>query len=150
MKNEKQKEIQEKVLLYQILQNQLEEFGKQGVALENRLNELETTTNALGEIKKVGKEPDTLVPLGGGCFSHGKITEKDKFIVEVGAGIMIEKSLPEALAVIEERKEEVENVKTKLQEEMQKLSNSMNQITIELQKSAGKAGESDGDDIAVD
>ena len=145
MVDKKQKDVQEKVLVYQILQNQLEEFTKQATVLETRLNELEMTENSLREMKSVRTDSETLFSLGGGCYGHGKLLDKNKFMVDIGAGIMANKTLPEALALIGARKNEIENVTKKLQVEMEKVANSMNQIGIDLQKlneeAAGKGDE---------
>lgn len=148
--DEKQKEIQEKVLVYQILQNQLEEFAKQGTVLETRLGELEITENALREMKSVKEDSGALFHLGAGCYGHGKLMDKNKFMVEIGAGIMANKTLPEAVSIIEERKKEIERVKTKLQLEMEKIGNSMNQLGLELQQLNEKAAQKDKGGISVD
>jgi prefoldin alpha subunit len=154
--DEKQKEVQEKVLVYQILQNQLEEFTKQATVLETRLNELEITENSLKEMKGVKEDSETMFHIGSGCYGHGKLLDKNKFMIEIGAGIMANKPLPEALSVIEARKKEVENVKKKLELEMEKIGNSMNQIGVELQqlsdKAKGNAGDAErkaDDDITI-
>lgn len=145
MVDKNQKDVQEKVLVYQILQNQLEEFAKQATVLETRLNELDMTENSLREMKSVRTDSETLFSLGGGCYGHGKLLDKNKFMVEIGAGIMANKTLPEALTIIGARKNEIENVTRKLQVEMEKIANSMNQIGIDLQKlneeAAGKGDE---------
>jgi prefoldin alpha subunit len=148
--DKKQKGIQEKVLVYQILQNQLEEFTKQGTVLETRLNELDMTENSLREMKSVRTDSETLFSLGGGCYGHGKLMEKNKFLVDIGAGIMANKTLPEALALIGARKKEIENVTKKLQVEMEKVANSMNQIGIELQKLNEEAAGKGDKGISVD
>ena len=151
MVDKKQKNLQEKVLVYQILQNQLEEFTKQATVLETRLNELEMTENSLKEMKSAQTDSETLFSLGGGCYGHGKLLDKNRFMVEVGAGIMANKTLPEALAVIGARKKEVEDVTKKLQKEMEKVADSMNQIGLDLQKLNAEAQGKDADEgISVD
>jgi len=157
----KQKDVQEKVLIYQILQNHLEEFNKQAAALESRIGELEVTGNALREIGNSEEGAETLVPIGGGCYAYGKLSDRSKFLVEVGAGIMANKTLQEAASLIEERKKEVDGVNGRLQSEMQKISTSINTIMLDLQKimqreKAAKgavekeSGEEPDDDVIVD
>ncbi len=147
MVDKKQKEIQEKVLIYQILQNQLEEFTRQATALETRLGELEVTTNALKEMKGIKQDSDTLFHIGGGCYGHGKLMDNNKYLVEVGAGIMANKTLPETIAIIDERKKEVDSIKDKLVAEIEKIGDHMNQIGLELQKI--NQGESEADDSGI-
>jgi prefoldin alpha subunit len=152
MVDKKQKEIQEKVLVYQILQNQLEEFTKQATVLETRLGELEVTTNALKEMKSVKPDSETLFHVGGGCYGHGKLLDRNKFLVEIGAGIMANKTLPDAVAVIDERKREIENIRNKLVIEIEKIGEGMNQIGLELQRlNRGEGGKGDaGTGVTVD
>lgn len=150
MVEKKQKEIQEKVLVYQILQNQLEEFTKQATALETRLGELELTTHALNEMKGVKPDSETLFHIGGGCYGHGKLLDKNKYLIEVGAGIMANKTLPDAIAIIDERKKEVEGIKDKLVAEIEKIGEGMNQIGLELQKLNQGDGGRDESGITVD
>ncbi len=134
MADAKQKEIQEKVLVYQILQNQLEQFTKQATIIETSLSELEMTKGTLSEMKSVKQESDTLFHIGSGCYGHGKLLDQSKFLIEIGAGIMANKTLPEALSIMDARKKEIEKVRSSLHAEMEKVSNSMNQIGLELQK----------------
>ena len=150
MVDKKQKEIQEKVLVYQILQNQLEEFTKQATALEARLGELEVTTSALNEMKEVKPDSETLFHIGGGCYGHGKLMDNNKYLVEVGAGIMANKTLPDAIAIIDARKKEVGKIKDKLVEEIEKIGEGMNQIGMELQKLNQADSGTDDSGINVD
>ena len=150
MVEKKQKEIQEKVLVYQILQNQLEEFTKQATALETRLGELDVTTNALNEMKEVKPDSETLFHIGGGCYGHGKLSDNNKYLIEVGAGIMANKTLPDAVAIIDERKQEIEKIKDKLVEEIEKIGEGMNQIGMELQKLNQADSGTDDSGINVD
>ncbi|MBN2330353.1 MAG: prefoldin subunit alpha [Candidatus Aenigmarchaeota archaeon] len=150
MVDKKQKEMQEKVLVYQILQNQLEEFTQQATAIETRLAELELTTHALKEMKGVEPDSETLFHMGGGCYGHGKLTDRSKFLIEVGAGIMANKTLPDAIAIIDERKNEVEKIKDKLLAEIEKIGDGMNQIGLELQKLNREGGGKDDSGITVD
>lgn len=152
MAEDKQKQVQEKVLVYQILQNQLEEFNKQATVLETRMDELEVTKIALQETKGVRADSETLFHLGSGCYGHGRLSDNNKFLVEIGAGIMANKSLPEAVAVIESRKREIESVGKKLQHEMEVIASSINQVTADLQRlsaEAGGPGKEDRDDDSI-
>jgi len=158
--SEKQKEAQEKVLIYQILQNQLEELTKQAGALEAKVSELDITHNALKDIEHIEAGADALIPMGAGCFAYGKLAEKDRFLVEIGAGILADKTLVEASAIVEGKKEEIMGIRSKLQEEMHKLSGSINLILLDLQSMSEKEKQqgrqaaskkpSDDDSIEVD
>jgi len=156
MNKANEQKLQEKVMIYQILSQQLEEFANQGQVLEARLSEIEVTIEALNDMKNVIEGSESLVPLGSGCFGHGNISKKDNVVIDVGAGIMIEKPIAEALKIIKGRKSEVDNVKIKLQSEIEKIGETMNKLNEELQEiqaaeEGKKSPKSPGnDDIIVD
>jgi prefoldin alpha subunit len=134
MAEDQQREMQEKVLVYQILQNQMEELSKQAALLEAKVNELGVTEAALDEIKGVKEGSETLVPLGAGVYGHGRLVEKDKVMVDVGAGIVAKKTINETLSVVRGRMEETEAVGKKLQGEIDKITEYMNQTLADIQK----------------
>jgi len=146
MIQDNQKAVQEKVMVYQILQNQLEEFLKQAEILESRMAEFEMTDAALQEMKSVGAGSELLVPLGAGCYGYGTLREKDSFMVEIGSGIVARRSHADALSMIGEKKKEIENVGEKLRAEMEKLGAAMNQIGADIQKLSGAAAQKQDDE----
>ena len=150
MADEKQKAAQEKALMYQILQAQLQELTNQTGALEARMMELEAAENALKEVNETREGSDMLLPLGGGCYGHGTLTNKDKFMVEIGAGLVKEQSLKDAIANINGKKNDVENVGKKLKTEIDNIMGSMDRIGLELQEFSAGAGKQDDDSITVD
>ena len=91
-----EKELQEKLLAYRIIESRLDNFMRQRDALINRIVEIETTLTSL---KEVGKE-DTIFSLGSGIHAFGKTENKDKIIVEIGAGIALEKTAKEAEEIL--------------------------------------------------
>lgn len=150
MADEKQKAAQEKALMYQILQAQLQELTNQTGALEARMMELEAAEHTLREVNGAKEGSEMLLPLGGGCYGHGTLTNKDKFMVEIGAGLVKEQSLKDAIANINGKKNDVENVGKKLKTEIDNIMGSMDRIGLELQEFSAGAGKQDDDSITVD
>lgn len=85
-----QEAMQEKVMLYQILQKHLESLTQNAVMVERRYEELEATKMALEDLAKA-KESEILVPLGSGFFTYGKITDSRRMLADTGAGVFIDK-----------------------------------------------------------
>ncbi len=129
----KEEESQGKILLYQLLQAQLEELRKQSLMIENRVIEMETTEHALEEIKGTGKGNDTLVPLGSGCFAHGSV-KGPGVLMDIGAGIMVNRSAASARSFLEERKKEIKDASRKVQVQMENVSGNLNELTPEIEK----------------
>ncbi|MBA4454367.1 MAG: prefoldin subunit alpha [Nitrosopumilaceae archaeon] len=71
---------------------------------------LREATAAIESIKSLNKKPDsdTLVPVGMGTFVKTKISSNDKIVLNIGAGISIEKDSESAINYLEARIKEVE------------------------------------------
>ncbi len=151
-----QKAAQEKALLYQIMQAQLQELTNQAAALEARMADLENAENALKEVGGTREGSEMLLPIGGGCYGYGTLTSKDKFMVEIGAGLVKEQGLKESLAIVDAKKKEVDDVGNKLKVEMEHIRGSMDRIGLELQQmqreteKQEKSENKDDDSITVD
>ena len=62
----------------------------------------------LNGVEKEKENSELLVPIGGSSYIKVKLTNPDKVIVGLGAGISVEKTLPEAKSLLKERLGEIE------------------------------------------
>jgi prefoldin alpha subunit len=93
-------------------------------ALQSRLNMVNAvitdltyagiTLSAL-ENEKEGSE--LLVPMGGNSYVKAKLESPDKLIVGMGAGVSVEKTLPESKEIIKKRHEELEKTRMSMQQQ---------------------------------
>jgi prefoldin alpha subunit len=127
-----EKEIQEKVILYQLLQKHLESLMQNAVMIERRYEEIEATRLALEDIGK-SKASEILVPLGSGFFTYGKITDSGKMLADVGAGIFMDRDPESSKTLLEDRKKELEKVAEEMQHEIMDVSTRLNSIAMELE-----------------
>ncbi len=132
-----QEKLQEKLMLFQIMEKQMESMRQQGTMIEQRLMEIETSKAALREIDNLKPGNETLIPLGSGLYTRATITDK-QVMTEVGAGIMKEKSSKQAIAFLEERKGDVEKVGKQLGGEMERIADKLQDMAPELQKMAAQ------------
>lgn len=67
-------------------------------------------TAAIESIKSLGKNPesDTLVPIGMGTYIPTKISSTNKIVLNIGAGVAVEKDFASAINYLEARIKEVE------------------------------------------
>ncbi len=137
---EPNEEIQQKFILYQLLQQRAEELKQQIEMLQQKNMEMETTKFALGEISKVKEGNDILVPLGSGCYTHGKVGNSGKILVDLGAGILTNKDPESAKQVVEEKREEIEKLLLNLHQEFQEAASKMQELLPELQKASEDKG----------
>ena len=71
---------------------------------------LREATAAIESIKSLGTQPDsdTLIPLGMGAYIPTTISSNNKIVVNIGAGIAVEKDFPAAINYFEARIKEIE------------------------------------------
>ena len=71
---------------------------------------LREATAAIESIRSLSQKPDSeaLVPVGMGTFVKTKISSNDKFILNIGSGISIEKDSTSAINYLEARIKEIE------------------------------------------
>jgi len=94
-------------------------------ALQSRINlvdaafaELNVARRTLEGIGKENPDAPVFVPIGGGSYLKAKITDVDKVVYGVGAGIAIEKSLEEAKQGVDERVSELEKTRRALEQQL--------------------------------
>ncbi len=140
-----QQEVQQKLVLYQMLGQRLEQINEQARVLEQRMLELETTRQALDDLKGLKEGNEVLIPLGSGCYTYGKTVDSKNLLCDLGAGIMINKSPQEAKGVLDGKKTEIDRLSETLQGEAKNTVEKMNELGPELQeflqKSQGRAPE---------
>jgi len=102
-------EDQAQQLMYQM--QMLESYYAELTQKDNTLmSVLRDTKSAIDSLKEMSekKEYSTLVPLGMGTFVKSKISSEDKIVLNVGAGIAIEKDKSSAINFLESRIKEIE------------------------------------------
>ena len=97
-------------------------------------NVLREATAAIESIKSLSQKSDseTLVPVGMGTFVKTKISSNDKIVLNIGAGISLEKDSTSAINYLEARIKEIEvaiqDTSTKKQDAAAQLEQGKNQI----------------------
>jgi len=147
---EKEQEVQQKLVLYQLLNQRLEQINEQARALEQRMLELETTRQALEDMKGLKQDNEVLIPLGSGCYTYGRTGDSGRLLCDLGAGGMVNKSLQEAKGILDGKRIEIERLSETLQREAKSAVEKMNELGPELQeflqKSQGRAPEKEAPD----
>ncbi|NIO21421.1 MAG: prefoldin subunit alpha [Candidatus Aenigmarchaeota archaeon] len=133
-----EKELQEKYLLYQILQQNLENLKQQLEMVEKQFIEIKTTEEIFKDFKNRKGTDDVLLPLGSGCYGKGDVRDLKNVMVNVGANIMVNKTTESAKLFMREREKELERASKEIQEHMVKTANDINQTAMEIQKLAAK------------
>ena len=67
-----------------------------------------------------------LVPVGGGSYIKAKLSSSDKVIIGLGAGVSIEKTLPEAKSILKERLDELQKSGAAAQQQFSQVAERIN------------------------
>ncbi len=137
---EKEEKLQKLYLEFQMLEQQIKQLEKQSNSLNNHLVELMSTSQSLEDLKNAGENAEILIPISTGIYAKAELKSKDRFIVNVGANIAINKNLESTKKIISDQLKEIsqvqENVSQELQNHIQKaasMEQEINKIASELQ-----------------
>ena len=122
----------------QALENYFVELNRKEESLIGIIRE---AASAIQSIKALKEQPDssTLVPMGMGSFVKAKISSNEKLILNLGAGIAIEKDNDSAINYLESRLKEMEvalkDTSTQKQQVMQNLEMGKQEVNRLMQQS---------------
>jgi prefoldin alpha subunit len=85
-------------------------FGQLTQKEESLIRIIGEASSAIESIKSISEKPEssTLVPIGMGSFVKASISSGDKFILNLGAGVAVEKDKNSAINFIEARIKEMD------------------------------------------
>ena len=106
---------------------QTAESLQQRISMVNAaMTDLTYANMALESIEKEKENAELLVPIGGSSYIKVKLSSPDKVIVGMGANVSIEKTLPEAKAIVKERLEELEKTMRSAQQQFGQIAERIN------------------------
>ena len=106
------------------------------------LNVLREAVAAIESIKAIRQKPDseTLVPIGMGTFVHTKISSTEKIVLNIGAGVAMEKSYDSAINYLEAKIKEIEvalqDTSVKKQQAVARLEQGREQLNMLMQETS--------------
>ncbi|HII71560.1 TPA: prefoldin subunit alpha [Candidatus Woesearchaeota archaeon] len=118
----KQQALQQKYMEYQMSEQQLKQFQEQLEKLDQQKNEAQAVGQALDDFNSSKDGDEVLVPISGGIFFKTKRTEDRNFLVNVGAGIVVEKDIDGVKALVDNQVSEIAKYHSHLMAEFTKLA----------------------------
>ena len=100
-------DIQEKVEYFQMMQQQLEQLTQHVELLQQHMVELEDSRSALEGLGKVELESELLAPIANGIFVKGKLVDSENLLVNVGLGVVVEKSVADVIILLDTQKRDL-------------------------------------------
>ena len=136
MDKEKKQELQQKYMEMQMIDQQINQIKKQIELIDNQLQELTITQEALNSISKTKPETEILVPLASGIFIKSQLVDNKEVIVNVGAGTTVKKTIPEAGELIKQQLTEITTFRKELEGTLAQLASKANQLQKALEEIA--------------
>jgi prefoldin alpha subunit len=90
------------------------------------ITDLTYANMTLEGIEQEKENAELLVPIGGSAYVKVKLANLDKVVVGMGAGVSIEKTLPEAKAIVKERLDELEKTMRSAQQQFAQVAQRVN------------------------
>jgi len=130
-----EEELAAKIQYYRLLE---ENFKLVTNLIQERQEKLLQIKNLQLLIKDVSSEIDSFINLVGLIFLKARITDAEKFLVNVGNNILIEKNKKETLEYLEKIEKELEEEITKLERNRREIYSTLKGLEEEIQKSVEK------------
>ncbi len=132
MANNVNNEMQEKMLVYQVLEQRINSLVQQRELLTSELVEIENTLSSIDEIRE--SKETVLFPIGSSAYVRGNIEDNDKIIVNVGANVAMEKDIEGGKSILSDRKNEIKDAIESIQTDIENASNMMYRIETEIKQ----------------
>lgn len=121
-------DIRRLVAAYQQYQNQADAIVRQISLTQLTADELEKAARAVEAMNTATEGQEMLVPIGSGSFVYASLASKEKVVLNVGAGVSIEKTASEAKESLKARQTEVAEGSKKLSEMLSRIDQEMQKI----------------------
>ena len=105
------------------------------------ITDLTYASLTLEGMDKEKENADLLVPIGGNSYIKAKISDTNKIIVGLGAGVSVEKTLVDAKATLKERLDELEKTMNAAQQQFGQVAERINSGRARLESLLASARE---------
>ena len=122
-----------KIMEMRAVQARIEDGQRKLESLQTFSTELTVALNTVNNLADT-KAGESLFPIGSGVFVRASVSDA-KVLVEIGAGVVAEKTPEEASAILKQRFNEVINAANQIQAQLNELMDRNDKLVDELQKS---------------
>ena len=117
----KDEEASKYMTIIEQCKEQLNQLEMQSQYIQAAIMDYNKARLTIEQLNKIEKETEMIIPIGGGTFINSTAKKQEKILVDVGAGIITEKTYEEAIKKIDERIQNIEKSQAKIDEMMQNL-----------------------------
>lgn len=142
-----EEEVRRLVQTYQQYQNQADAIMRQLSLTQLTAEGLDRAAKAVEAMETASEGQDMLVPIGSGSFVYAKLASKDKVVLNVGAGVSIEKTAVDAKDALRARQAEVADGSKKLSEVLSRIDQEMQKIQAIMEQYEQQQGQGSGQQV---
>lgn len=111
----------ESLLALQMLDQQIKQTEQQMMVLEQQIFEINAVVAGLLELKDVKSGQEILVPVANGVFAEAVIKDTKMLKVNVGGGVVTEKTLEQTIEMLQSQLENIESYKDEMLSALQQM-----------------------------
>ncbi len=130
----KEEEITRNLTMIEYYKEQLSSIDMQAQYLQVAIADFHKAKITVGQLHNAADKSEILIPVGGGTFLNGILTDRSKVLVDIGAGLVTERTVDDAVKKIEERIKTLRENQEKLISMAQKLENDATELSQKTQQ----------------
>ena len=130
----KEEEITRNLTMIEYYKEQLSSIDMQAQYLQAAIADFHKAKITVEQLHKASDQSEILIPIGGGTFLNGTLTDHSKVLVDIGAGLVTEKTVDAAVKKIEERIKDLRENQEKLMSLAQKIENEATELSQKTQQ----------------
>jgi prefoldin alpha subunit len=130
----KDEELGKYMALIEQYKEQINQIELQSQYVQATILDYNKAKFTLEHLKKSKKGDEILVPIGGGSFINASLSETQKIIFDIGAGIIAEKTSDEVIVKIDERIADLQKTQERLNTIANNLQNEATEVSLKAQQ----------------
>ncbi len=128
-----EKEVEQKYIMLQMIDAQIKELEKEVEAIEQRAFEITALKASLKALSESKANSRSFAPLGYGIFTESELKNTANVLVNVGSGVLVKKTVPEADEILGKQVAQMDSVISQLTQNLTSLATRAQQIEHEIQ-----------------
>jgi prefoldin alpha subunit len=125
-RSKEEEEIRKLSVEMRLLEQTAETLQSRINVLNAAMTDLTYADMTLDGVEKEKEDAELLIPIGGSSYVRVKLANPDKVVVGMGAGVSVEKPLPEAKSILKERLGELEKSMRSAQQQFAQVAERIN------------------------
>lgn len=124
--------LQAKATQIEFMNQQIQSLQMRMLEVEKSVEELSVLKNGLTNMVNVKEGDEMLIPLGASVYAQGIASKNRKVLVNIGAGVFVEKEVKMAMPLVDKQMAEVLEQQKMIVENITAINNESERLTNEL------------------